>query len=303
MAAAAVAVAMTLTAMAGCGSSSDAGARPAPTASATASARPTDDADGTSDDAETRRDDRDAAADAEAHRRRELASTMLFNGPSRDDPAGPGAWGESGCDRGRRARVIVVRGTEETAGQGMLDPLAARIADALPDDVQVSALDYPASWSAGSEAAGVNRLVAVLNAQNEQCPAMRTVLLGYSQGAMVVGDALSSPERRFNEDNGHELTPSARGHIVAVELFGDPRFRGDAAYGSGDYDHARDGILGARDAQDFADLHDRVVSYCAADDFACQVGGSTEAHGAYASNGMIDQGVAFAVDRVGRTLS
>ena len=158
-------------------------------------------------------DSGDAPAETQGEEQ-SLAATLLFNGPSHTDTAAPGAWGESGCDAQKQARIIVVRGTEEPAGQSLMSPLASRIAAELGDHAQVSDLDYPASWESGSEAAGVNRLIAVLNAQSAQCPAMRTVLLGYSQGAMVVGDALSAPDTRFNEDNGYELSPVARGHIV-----------------------------------------------------------------------------------------
>ncbi len=233
-------------------------------------------------------DSGDAPAETQGEEQ-SLAAMLLFNGPSHTDTAAPGAWDESGCDAQKQARIIVVRGTEEPAGQSLMSPLASRIAAELGDHAQVSDLesgcdaqkqariivvrgteepagqslmsplasriaaelgdhaqvsdldypaswesgseaagvkqvsdlDYPASWESGSEAAGVNRLIAVLNAQSAQCPAMRTVLLGYSQGAMVVGDALSAPDTRFNEDNGYELSPVARGHIVAVELYGD----------------------------------------------------------------------------------
>lgn len=230
-----------------------------------------------------------------------LASTMLFNGPSHTDTAMPGAWGESGCDAQKQARIIVVRGTEEPAGQSLMNPLASRIAAELGDHAQISDLDYPASWESGSEAVGVNRLIAVLNAQSAQCPAMRTVLLGYSQGAMVVGDALSAPDARFNEDNGYELSPVAHGHIVAVELYGDPRFSAGASYNSGDFDRAVNGILGARGAADFGEIADRTISFCTARDFACQTGGDTEPHGSYATNGMLDEGAKYAVERVKAT--
>lgn len=202
------------------------------------------------------------------------AAKLLFNGPSHTDTAAPGAWGESGCDAQKQARIIVVRGTEEPVGQSLMSPLASRIAAELGDHAQVSDLDYPASWESGSEAAGVNRLIAVLNAQSAQCPAMRTVLLGYSQGAMVVGDALSAPDTRFNAA---------------------------ASYNSGDFDRAVDGILGARGAEDFGEIADRTVSFCTARDFACQVGGDTEPHSSYATNGMLDEGMKYAVDRVKAT--
>ncbi len=103
---------------------------------------------------------------------------LLFNGPSHTDTAAPGAWDESGCYAQNQARIIVVRVTEEPAGQSLMSPLASRIAADLGDHAQVRDLDDPASWESGSAAAGVTRLIAVLNAQSAPCPAMRTVLLG-----------------------------------------------------------------------------------------------------------------------------
>ncbi|MEE1295605.1 MAG: cutinase family protein [Bifidobacterium sp.] len=225
---------------------------------------------------------------------------MLFNGASHADTAKPGDWGSSGCDASLPIRVIVARGTEESATSSSISPVADGIAAAFPGQVQVSMLDYAASWDAGSEADGVNRLVAMLNGQAGQCPATRTVLLGYSQGAMVVGDALSEAAARYNEDNGYTLSDAARKQVAAVELFGDPRFDASASYDAGDYDHARDGILEARDSAALGWVASRTVSYCNADDFACQVGGEGAPHAAYATNGAFPKAVAFAVDALKR---
>ena len=97
-------------------------------------------------------DSGDAPAETQGEEQ-SLAATLLFNGPSHADTAAPGAWGESGCDAQKQARIIVVRGTEEPVGQSLMSPLASRIAAELGDHAQVSDLDYPASWESGSEAA------------------------------------------------------------------------------------------------------------------------------------------------------
>ncbi len=144
-------------------------------------------------------DSGDAPAETQGEEQ-SLAAKLLFNGPSHTDTAAPGAWGESGCDAQKQARIIVVRGTEEPAGQSLMSPLASRIAAELGDHAQVSDLriaaelgdhaqvsdlDYPASWESGSEAAGVNRLIAVLNAFPEAEP---------------TPSDLYSPERAFRLD-------------------------------------------------------------------------------------------------------
>lgn len=259
---------------AGCGSSDDASrtasAAPSPTTSASS---PTTDS---------------AGSDA-GH----VGSDMLFNGPDHWDGAV-----DASCPAGKDVRIVIVRGTLEKAGDGSLNELARMIDEGVGGRAAIDDLDYPASWKAGSEARGVNMLVKTLNAQADACPGVKTVLLGYSQGAMVVGDALSAPGVRFNEDDGQRLSERALADIIAVELFGDPRFDGSADYGAGSYDVAVDGILGARGDDDLRALQGRLVSYCNADDFACQLGGRGDAHGLYRSNGTFDEASRYAVTRI-----
>lgn len=217
---------------------------------------------------------------------------MLFNGPDHWDGEVP-----NGCAAGKDVRIVIVRGTLEPAEGSSLETLAQSIDERIGGRASIDVLDYPASWKSGSEARGVNMLIATLNAQARACPSTKTVVLGYSQGAMVVGDALSVPEARFNDDNGQSLSAQALANIAVVELFGDPRFDASADYGAGSYDRSVDGILGARDGDDLRALQGRIVSYCNADDFACQLGGHDDAHGLYRSNGTFDEAVTFAVPR------
>ncbi len=280
-----------------------------------------------------------ASDDASPSANERAGANMLFNGPDHWDGEVP-----NGCAAGKDVRIVIVRGTLEPAegssletlaqsideriggrasidvldypaswksgsearGVNMLiatlegsslETLAQSIDERIGGRASIDVLDYPASWKSGSEARGVNMLIATLNAQARACPSTRTVVLGYSQGAMVVGDALSVPEARFNDDNGQSLSAQALANIAVVELFGDPRFDASADYGAGSYDRSVDGILGARDGDDLRALQGRIVSYCNADDFACQLGGHDDAHGLYRSNGTFDEAVTFAVPR------
>ena len=222
-----------------------------------------------------------------------VGANMLFNGPDHWDGEVP-----NGCAAGKDVRIVIVRGTLEPAEGSSLETLAQSIDERIGGRASIDVLDYPASLKSGSEARGVNMLIATLNAQARACPSTKTALLGYSQGAMVVGDALSAPEARFNDDNGQSLSAQALANIAVVELFGDPRFDASADYGAGSYDRSVDGILGARDGDDLRALQGRIVSYCNADDFACQLGGHDEAHGLYRSNGTFDEAITFAVPRI-----
>lgn len=263
-------------ALAGCGSSADtAKDTDASTAPSTASSPNASVSD-------------DAGSSANAR----VGANMLFNGPDHWDGEVP-----NGCEAGKDVRIVIVRGTLEPVEGSSLETLAQSIDERIGGRASIDVLDYPASWKSGSEARGVNMLIATLNAQARACPSTKTVVLGYSQGAMVVGDALSAPEARFNDDNGQSLSAQALANIAVVELFGDPRFDASADYGAGSYDRSVDGILGARDGDDLRALQGRIVSYCNADDFACQLGGHDDAHGLYRSNGTFDEAVTFAVPR------
>lgn len=139
--------------------------------------------------------------------------------------------------------MITVRGTNEQLNGGMLGPLAQQIASASPGHIQVTPLEYAASVEPGTQADGVNLLMSTLNGQAEQCPAQHTVLLGYSQGAMVVGDALSAPDVRPNEDNGYTLSDRASENVIVAELFGDPRFNSETSYDVGDFTKGTNGVM------------------------------------------------------------
>lgn len=90
--------------------------------------------------------------------------------------------------------------------------------------------------------------------QIEDCPGERIALIGYSEGAHVVGDALIG------------LNQITRDHIGQVLLFGDPRFNpATTAIDRGDYDPKLGGII---DARTVASLwYPKMRSYCSARDF------------------------------------
>lgn len=233
---------------------------------------------------------------------RSVFAGILFNGPGHESPGGPGAWGDSGCDANKPVRVITVRGTNEQLDGGMLGPLAQQIADAFPGRIQVTPLEYAASMEPGTQADGVNLLISTLNGQAEQCPAQRTVLLGYSQGAMVVGDALSAPDVRPNEDNGYTLSDQAAQNIIAAELFGDPRFNSETSYDVGDFTKGTNGVMGARGPHELDRYASRTQSYCNYDDLICQTYGSRKGHREYATNGLRDQAAEYAIGRIRNVL-
>jgi hypothetical protein len=179
--------------------------------------------------------------------------------------------------------VEVVVARETGAGQGsswMLTGLARSISTRIGGQTSTYHVNYPASSSfLTSVPQGVTDLVRHLNDQASRCPDQKFVLIGYSQGAMVAGDALASPMDR-TLGPADALSSGAASRVAAVVMFGDPRFRsgepynaGNAVGGNGVYPR-RQGALGA-----FAD---RIRDYCASGDPVCQAGGFNYiAHASY----------------------
>ncbi|GIJ60816.1 hypothetical protein Vau01_083320 [Virgisporangium aurantiacum] len=153
--------------------------------------------------------------------------------------------------------VIAARGTGEPAGTGFLLGQVSRQIDSRVDvPVTVVGLDYPAAAefvnSPRQGVAELNRLVAASNG----C----LVLLGYSQGAIVVGDALAG----FSAANGAK--------VRAAVMFGDPRFNSVEPYNLGTFGTPSRG-LNPRRAGELAAFNDRIQDYCNGGDPVCQGAG------------------------------
>lgn len=196
--------------------------------------------------------------------------------------------------------VVTVRGTGEPVKGQLLSPVARAIAAARPDEAQRLDLDYPADGEVKEgSTVGVRKLIDTLNVQTEACAEQRFVLLGYSQGALVIGDALAAPEARLVGDTVGAVSEAAADRVLAIVLYGDPRFVGAETFNAGDYDPAVNGLL-ARAEGDLAAFADRIRDYCVARDFICQSSLDLDERGhvAYFENGMQQDGAAFAITRL-----
>lgn len=83
--------------------------------------------------------------------------------------------------------------------------------------------DTTGYWN--SVSTGTAMLLGVIQQEIVDCPNQRIALLGYSQGAQVVGDIL--PQLGANS--------ALRTHIATVTLFGDPRFNPTSSVDRGSY--------------------------------------------------------------------
>lgn len=196
-------------------------------------------------------------------------------------PAGP-AGAQNAC-----TPVEIVIARETGAGQGsswMLTGLARSISTRLGGRTSTYHVNYPASWNfLSSVPAGVTDLVRHLNQQASRCPDQKFVLLGYSQGAMVGGDALASPlDRTFGPAD--VLSADAASSVAAVAWFGDPRFRSGEPYNAGSPAAGANGVYPRRPGS-LSAFAGRIRNFCAAGDPICQAGSFNYiAHAGYVWN-------------------
>ena len=121
--------------------------------------------------------------------------------------------------------IIGARASTERPGLGvLLTPLAQQLTRDLPQTVRTTAVDYPATLNnyQASVRQGVAALAGDLQATAGECADTRFVLMGYSQGANVVGDALAGRGRA-----APAVPDGIAGRVAAIVLFGDPTFTGD----------------------------------------------------------------------------
>jgi cutinase len=177
--------------------------------------------------------------------------------------------------------VVVARGTGEPGRLGVIvgDRVFAALGRALAGRTLSShAVDYPASLARGSAAIGNRELVEHVTDQAAACPDQRFVLVGYSQGANVVGNSLgvSSAGAVVGADIVAEIPPEIAPQVGAVLLFGNP-IR----------------AIGRRVTGDFAD---RTLDICASGDPVCGGGRRAIAHLSYGRDAA--RSAAFAAGRV-----
>lgn len=162
-------------------------------------------------------------------------------------------------------RLEVAQLGHASGGLGTLEPVINELKATPRIQVRSAGLNYPAWWeeSVGLQV-GVDRLQLELNALAGQCPYSRTVLLGYSQGAAVIGNLLSNEIR---------LTLTARNNIAVVTFYGDPGYRREYLFN--DPHNTSDGPgIRYRAAGELNWIASRLHSYCYAGDWVCDFPGT-----------------------------
>lgn len=88
--------------------------------------------------------------------------------------------------------IIAARASGESPGAGIIGSLVDAVVGNSSQTITTAVVNYPATLAnyASSSAAGTAALKAQLTSQVAACPSQKIVLVGYSQGAHVIGDTL-----------------------------------------------------------------------------------------------------------------
>ncbi|MGB0970167.1 MAG: cutinase family protein [Mycobacterium sp.] len=195
--------------------------------------------------------------------------------------------------------VVFARGTSEPpgvggVGQAFVDAVRAQ---AGPRTVGVYAVGYPASDDffnragfASTVVHGIRDEMNHVQAMAANCPDTKLILGGYSQGAVVSGfttaaavpagvDAAALPE---------PMQPDVAEHVAAVVLFATPSAEFLRQFGA---PAVTIGPLYAPKTLEICDPGDSICS-------GAPGGGFNLAHGLYTFNGSVNEGAAFAVERL-----
>lgn len=196
--------------------------------------------------------------------------------------------------------VITARGTGEPHKKQLLAPVVKAIKKAYPEAVEYVDLDYPADTDVKEGGTlGARTLIDTLNVQSVACPEQGFILLGYSQGALIIGDALAGPDARLVGPTVGEVSDFASTRILAVVFYGNPRFVGGEAYDYGSFNDAMNGLL-PRPPGSLDRYLLRLRDFCVDGDFICQSSLELDdmGHIEYYSNGMQQDGAAFVLTRL-----
>lgn len=216
-------------------------------------------------------------------------------------PAGPAAAVPASGNGCAAVSIITARASTEAPGEGITGALVTQIVNSSQQTVSRASVDYPATLTnyAQSSLQGINALKAQLTSLVNACPSTKVVLLGYSQGAHVVGDVLGGGQGGSLGASTPPISSAISSHVVAVATFGDPRhvangpnFNAGTATVNG---------LFPRSAAQVSALNafaPRIRSWCDRNDTFCASGFSTTVHLTYLSRYQ-DAAAAFVLNLVG----
>ena len=176
--------------------------------------------------------------------------------------------------------VIAARASTEAPGDGTIGSLVTLIQGDVSATVSQEAVVYPATLTnyASSVAQGDSAIKSELATDVANCPNEKFVLVGYSQGAQVVGDALGGGGGGNLGTAATSGVPSATAaKIIAVIQMGDPRRVPGFSFDVGNDPNAR-GLFPRPSSETLAPFASKIQSYCDTGDPFCASGANLSAH-------------------------
>ncbi|KDR80063.1 hypothetical protein GALMADRAFT_1177279 [Galerina marginata CBS 339.88] len=196
--------------------------------------------------------------------------------------------------------IIAARASTESPGAGIIGALVTQVQRSSKQTVSTVAVSYPATLDnyASSSAQGTSATMALLNNQVTACPNQKIVLVGYSQGAHVIGDAVAGGGGVSGL--GPATAPvaaSVANKVVAIIQMGDPRHVPSQTFDRGTSTKA--GVFPRAASQQYsATLQPRILSFCDANDEFCDSGNSVQVHQTYL-NRYQNTAAAFVLQQIG----
>jgi Cutinase len=169
-----------------------------------------------------------------------------------------------------QVEITTIRGQGEPAGNGwVLGPIATSLQSKLTQTVKI----YPLPYAAGLDLTqnfnqGIKLLTSHLDSMARTCPKTRTVVLGFSMGAIVAGETFA-PTTRYPGIATTALPNRIDAPLAAVIIFGDARFNSAGPEAAGSFWPGVDAPY-ARPATAFSRFPNKVRNVCNATDGICQ---------------------------------
>ncbi|KAM7212163.1 Cutinase domain containing protein [Rhypophila decipiens] len=190
--------------------------------------------------------------------------------------------------------MIVARGTGENTPLGKMGRVVENVTLAIPGS-DYTAVVYPATFLdyQGSMPKGANEFHRLIKEHTEACPDSKLVLMGFSQGAHAMMDAVCGSEQAgpWRVD---ELGDDFKSNIVAVIAMGDPSHNPSAPWNKGTSQNQ--GLFSRTDIEKCEPYTPMIRGYCDTGDVWCDKGDDQRVHGSY-FNKYTEDAVEFIVQK------
>ncbi|KAF9032353.1 cutinase [Panaeolus papilionaceus] len=195
--------------------------------------------------------------------------------------------------------IIAARASTEAAGAGIIGALVQQVQRSSSQTVSTSNVSYPATLTnyPSSSAQGTAATKTLLTTQANNCPNQKIVLVGYSQGAHIIGDAVAGGGGGALGAQTSPVSATIANRVVALVQMGDPRHVPFQSFDRGT--SLRDGLYPRLSSQQYSStLQSRIQSFCDFGDPFCDGGLLTTVHLTYLDRYQ-DDAAAFILQKIG----